>query len=380
MVSDLVCLGLNHQQAPVDLRERVAFSKESLNNALEQAVSFEHIEEAAILSTCNRIEIYAQGHSEYAGAELESFLHSYHQIPSQLLTPHLYRYQGQQALKQLMRVTASLDSLVVGEPQIFGQVKSAFAQAKEQGTVGPQLTRVFSQAFHTAKRVRTETDLGRNAVTIAYAAVQLAKKVFGSLAGLHCLLVGRGEMGSLAATHFKQQEATVELVGRDGELLGLLKNADLVVASTTAQHYLIDIENLKPVMRARRYKPLFLIDIAVPRNIDPAVASLDNVYLYNIDDLAQVVANNLEQRKLKVDLAEEIIHQDIQTYEAMKKERRLAPVISELQAQTLLTTQQELDGFLNQMPMNEEQVKKVEHFARQLSAKLFHSAVKALKA
>lgn len=379
MGSDLICIGLNHQQAPVDLRERIAFSGDRLNDALQKAVLEEHIEEAAILSTCNRIEIYAQGHREHAGCALESFLHRYHQIPDKLLSPHLYHLTGQQALLQLMRVTSSLDSLVLGEPQILGQVKSAYAHAKEQGAVGPKLTQAFSQAFLTAKRVRTETELGKNAVTVAYAAVQLAQKVFGDLKDLRCLLMGQGEMGSLAAAHFKQKQAHIELAGRQSNLEEMLSRADLVVASTSAEHFLIEPVSLKKIMRARRYRPLFLIDIAVPRNIDPKVAELDNIYLYNIDDLSQVVASNLEERQMKVGLAEQIIHEEMACYEAQVQERRLAPVIADLQTQSLLVAEQELNKLLREMSLDFQQTQRLEEFTRQLTAKLFHHGIKALK-
>ncbi len=379
MGSDLICVGLNHTAAPVELRERIVFSRDKLGDALKDAVSQEHIEEAAILSTCNRIEIYAQGHREHAGLALESFLHRYHRIPDRLLSPHLYYFQGQQALLQLMRVTASLDSLVLGEPQILGQVKSAYAQAREHGAIGPALTRVFSQAFLTAKRVRTETELGKNAVTVAYAAVQLAEKVFGSLSGRRCLLLGQGEMGSLAAAHFKQKQAVIEPATRSSNLIALLETADLVVASTSAEYFLIEPVSLKKIMRARRYRPLFLIDIAVPRNIDPRVACLDNIYLYNIDDLSQVIASNLEERQVKAGLAEQIIHEEIESYRIQTVERRLAPVIQELQAQSLLIAEQELSGFLKDTQLSTEQTRQLEAYTRQLTAKLFHQAVCAVK-
>lgn len=379
MGSDLICIGLNHHQTPVDLRERIAFSSDRLSDALQKAILEEHIEEAAILSTCNRIEIYAQGHREHAGCALESFLHRYHQIPDKLLTPHLYHFQGKQALLQLMRVTSSLDSLVLGEPQILGQVKSAYVQAKEQGAVGPKLTQAFSQAFLTAKRVRTETELGKNAVTVAYAAVQLAQKVFGDLKDLRCLLIGQGEMGNLAAAHFKQKQAHIELAGRESNLAQMLEQADLVVASTSADYFLIEPIGLKKIMRMRRYRPLFLIDIAVPRNIDPRVAALDNIYLYNIDDLSQVVASNLEERQMKVGLAEQIIDEEIAAYQIQVQERHLAPVIAELQTQSLLVAEQELDKLLQDILLDEFQKQRLQDYTRQLTAKLFHQGVKALK-
>ncbi|MEI6806227.1 MAG: glutamyl-tRNA reductase [Myxococcaceae bacterium] len=379
MLSDFICIGLNHHQTPVELREKVVFSQDKLTDALERAVLEEYIEEAAILSTCNRTEIYAQGHPEHGGIALETFLHEYHRIPNKLLRPHLYFHQGQNALLQLMRVTSSLDSLIIGEPQILGQVKTAYSHAKEQGAVGPRLTQAFSQAFLTAKRVRTETELGKNAVTIAYAAVQLAQKVFGNLKNLRCLLLGQGEMGSLAVAHFRQKEAVIETANRLSNLETMLEQADLVVASTSAQHFLIEPISLKKIMRIRRYRPLFLIDIAVPRNIDPEVASLDNVYLYNIDDLSQIVASNIEERQMKVSLAEQIIEEEMTSYEIQLQERKLAPVIGDLQTQSLLIAEQELSRLLRDLHLDSEQTTQIELFTKQLTAKLFHQAVTALK-
>ena len=366
--SDLICLGVNHARAPVELREKVAFSKHALPDALKLAVESDAIEEAAILSTCNRIEIYAQGSIERGPNALENFLHGYHQIPRGLLTPHLYCLKGRDVLKQLMRVTASLDSLVLGEPQILGQVKEAYTQALEHGAVGPRLTQAFSQAFLTAKRVRTETELGKNAVTIAYAAVQLAQKVFGNLTGLNGLLIGAGEMGKLAAEHFKIKGACVETAGRSSDLLPMLSRADVVVASTNSNGYIVEPNMLAKVMRARRYKPLFLIDISVPRNIDPEVAVIDNVYLYNIDDLSSVVAANIAEREQEAKRAEHIILQDVSSYEKAQNERKLAPIIHKLQTQTLLTLEQEIA----KAPESEAALKR-------LASRLFHESVLVLK-
>ncbi len=366
--SDLICLGVNHAKAPVELREKIAFSKQVLPDALKRAVESDDIHEAAILSTCNRIEIYAQGSLERGPHALENFLHGYHQIPSGLLTPHLYCLKGQDVLKQLMRVTASLDSLVLGEPQILGQVKEAYTQAIEHGAVGPRLTQAFSQAFLTAKRVRNETELGKNAVTIAYAAVQLAGKVFGNLTGLHGLLIGGGEMGSLAAEHFRNKGALVETAGRSSDLNAMLARADVVVASTNSNGYIVEPKMLSKVMRTRRYKPLFLIDISVPRNIDPEVAAIDNVYLYNIDDLSSVVAANIAERQQEAKRAEHIILEDVGSYERAQQERRLAPVIQKLQAQTLLILEQEIA----RAPEAGDALKR-------LASKLFHESVLALK-
>lgn len=366
--SDLICLGINHAKAPVELREKIAFSKHALPDALKRAVELDAIDEATILSTCNRIEIYAQGSIQRGPEALENFLHGYHGIQEGLLTPHLYCLKGQDVLKQLMRVTASLDSLIVGEPQILGQVKDAYTQALELGAAGPRLTRAFSQAFLTAKRVRNETELGKNAVTIAYAAVQLAQKVFGNLNGLHGLLIGGGEMGSLAAEHFKNKGAIVETAGRSSNLAAMLTKADVVVASTNSQSYIVQQGMLSAVMRLRRYKPLFLIDIAVPRNIDPEVAGIDNIYLYNIDDLSSVVTANIAEREEEAKRAEHIILQEVSAYERAQNERCLVPVIQKFQAQTLLQLEQEIA----KSPESEAALKR-------LASKIFHEGVLAIK-
>ena len=377
--SNLICLGVNHVQAPVELRERVAFTKQKLPDALRQAVEPDVIHEAAILSTCNRIEIYAKGCQEKGPEVLESFLHRFHEIPNRLLSPHLYCLKGYDVLKQLMRVTSSLDSLVLGEPQILGQVKEAYTQAREYGAMGPGLTRVFSQAFLTAKRVRTETDLGKNAVTVAYAAVELAQKVFGDLRGLRGALLGAGEMGKLAAQHFENKGALVEIAGRSSDLVAMLAKVDWLVASTSAEHFLIEPEMLKTAMRLRRYRPLFLIDIAVPRNIDPRIASIDNVYLYNIDDLSQVVAVNLSERQEAAKQAEKIIIEEIDSFSKSILSRKTAPIIQNLQSQSLLVSQQEVNKIKASLKLNAEQESQLEEFARQLTAKLFHEAVQAVK-
>ncbi len=366
--SDLICLGVNHAKAPVELREKIAFSKQVLPDALKRAVESDDIEEAAILSTCNRIEIYAQGSLERGPHALENFLHGYHGIREGLLTPHLYCLKGQDVLTQLMRVTSSLDSLIVGEPQILGQVKEAYTQGLEHGAIGPRLTQAFSQAFLTAKRVRNETELGKNAVTIAYAAVQLAQKVFRDLNGLHGLLIGAGEMGSLAAEHFRNKGAFVEVAGRSSDLNTMLSRADVVVASTNSHGYIVEPSMLSKVMRARRYKPLFLIDISVPRNIDPEVSSIDNIYLYNIDDLSSVVAANIAERQEEAKRAEHIILQDVSSYKRAQEERQLVPLIQRFQAQTLLVLEQEIA----KSPESEAALKR-------LASKLFHEGVLVLK-
>ncbi|MBH1989243.1 MAG: glutamyl-tRNA reductase [Myxococcaceae bacterium] len=379
MGSDFLCLGINHQKTPVELRERLSFSSERLNEALLQAVASEYVDEAAIVSTCNRIEIYAQGHKDFAEAALQDFVTDYHRIPAQILAPHWYCYQGQHAFTQLMRVASSLDSLVIGEPQILGQVKSAFKRAQESGTAGPKLTRVFSQAFHAAKKIRFQTELGKNPVTVSYAAVQLAEKVFGDLSSLKCLLLGRGEMGSLAASHFKEKGTQIQSVGTDFSLQQDLLEPDLLVASATTQAYLVTANALRSIMRLRRYRPLFVIDIGVPRNIDPDIVQIDGVYLYNIDDLSQVVSENLNERKGKALLAETIIRKQALAYDQDKKIRNLSSLILNLENQSRSISEEEWERLLKSNVFSADQRNRLLEFSRVLSSKLFHVAVEVLK-
>ena len=376
---ELVCVGLNHQNAPVGIREQIAFSTDRLSAALKSVFSYDDIQEAAIVSTCNRVELYAKGphHS------LESFLHRYHDLPDLSLSPHLYRFQGIQAVGQLFRVTTSLDSLIVGEPQILGQVKDAYARAKEAGTVGPLLTRVFSRAFLTAKRVRNETAIGQNAVTISYAAATLAQKVFADLSGLRALLVGAGEMGELAAKHFSHKGMIVSVANRSNsspnELEKLLTQNDVVLTSTNAQYHLIDISLMRKVMRLRRYKPILLIDISVPRNIDPAISELDSVYLYNIDDLSQVVTHNLAQRQVEAHLAEQIINEEIAHFKQKEQEKPLAPLITELSQNAHAIADGQLLRTLSQLKLNDDDKQKIEAMTHGIVNKILHGPILNLK-
>lgn len=397
---DFICVGLNHHKTPVEIREQAAFNDLNVDDALAALLDHKNISEAAILSTCNRVELYAHGDVEAAQNSLSGFLHKYHKLPLRALTPHMYCFNGIAAVAQLFRVTTSLDSLIVGEPQILGQVKNAYLRAQNAGALGPLLTQAFSQAFFTAKRVRNETNIGKNAVTVSFAAVELAQKVFGKLDGINCVLIGAGETSELAALHFKQKGAKITVVNRSldnasllakkyscqafdlAKITELLEFSDVVLASTNAANFLLTKEMMQKVMRQRRYRPIFLIDISVPRNIDPQVNLIDGIYLYNIDDLTQIVATNFNVRRKESIFAETIIQEELRFYQKKNQDKHLASIITELKNQAEQIAQVEirkiLHSFKSQVtPTDFEQ--QVSAMARSISSKILHQSISALK-
>jgi glutamyl-tRNA reductase len=345
--------GVNHKSAPVEVRERLAFDENSLPEALLELKRRPGFCEGMILSTCNRVEIALTCQDEpAAGVEVDQFLADTRNVERQWVTPYLYRYEDGAAILHLFRVAASLDSMVVGEPQILGQLKTAYALAKQHGAVSGFLDNLLTRAFSVAKRVRSETDIGANAVSVSYAAVELARDIFGTLKDKKVMIVGAGKMSELAARHLRRSGAThvfvtnrtrerAEEMARlfDGKIvdytqfLGFLPEVDIVIASSGAPHYILMRDDMKKVIEARKNRPMFLIDIAVPRNIEPSVNTLDNVFLYDIDDLQKVVATNLEGRQHSAEEAEAIIREEVERMMARLKEREVVPTIVSLQEQ-----------------------------------------------
>jgi glutamyl-tRNA reductase len=328
---NIIVVGLSHKTASVDIREKVAFSPNNIEKPLHELVALEGIVEGIIVSTCNRVEIYATTRDIAGGiARIRRFLADWHHLPYDLLEPHLYSYHGEEAIRHVFRVASSLDSMVVGEPQILGQIKTSYGYAAEYKSSGIILNRFLHKAFSVAKRVRTETRIASSAVSVSFAAVELARKIFGALSDKTVFLIGAGEMCELAARHFltngakgvmvtnrtfERAERLAEEFGGEAvpfdELFLHLHKADIVLTSTGAPHAIITPKDLEEVIRRRRMRPMFLIDIAVPRDIDPAVNELDAVYLYDMDDLQKVVAANLEGRMQEADKAEAIITEEI---------------------------------------------------------------------
>ena len=327
----IVLVGVNHQTAPLDIREKLAFADETVPAALEALVALPAVHEVILFSTCNRVEVlFSTDDAPAATAAVTACLCGMKALDPEKLAPVLYRHVGDAAARHLFRVASGLDSMVVGEPQIFGQVKKAYRQAVIRKTTGVILNRLIHRTFFVAKRVRSETGIGDSAVSISYAAIELARKIFGTLEDRKVMLVGAGEMAELAVEHLVGHRAgTIWVANRTleramalaktfkgtavsfEEIPDLLSQADIVVSSTGAHGLVITRDQVKGVMRSRKNRPLFFIDIAVPRDIDPDINKLENVYVYDIDDLKEVIDGNLDERRREAVKAERIVDESV---------------------------------------------------------------------
>jgi glutamyl-tRNA reductase len=343
----LLLVGINHRTAPVELRERVDFQTVGLERALHELAARGIANEAVVLSTCNRAEMYAACEDLSIGREdLLTFVSQFHGIGRDDLTPHIYDASDLDAARHLFRVAAGLDSLVVGEPQILGQVKEAHSVAAEQHVVGPLLNRLFHASLATGKRVRTETALAAGAVSVSYAAAALAKKIFGDLQGRSVLVIGAGEMGKLTARHMKSQgvrqvtiiSRTMAHAARAAEAIGgsaapwdeldtVLGASDIVITATGAATPILTKAHIDAVMRPRRNRPLFIIDIALPRDVESSAGEIEQVFLYNIDDLQATVRENLARRSGEVSRAETIVGEEVERFGAWFRSRGAIPTV-----------------------------------------------------
>jgi glutamyl-tRNA reductase len=343
----LIVVGLSHRTAPVELRERVDFQGRA-ESALRALAARGSTDEAVVLSTCNRAELYAVCQdSAAARADLASFMSDFHGVDPVQLAPHVYDFRDLDAARHLLRVASGLDSLVVGEPQILGQVKEAHMLATGAQTVGPVLNRLFHSSFAAGKRVRSETGLASGAVSVSYAAVALARKIFGDLAGRNVLVVGAGEIGKLTAQHLKSQGVqqvtivsrtmahavrTAEAIGGASaapweEMNAALGASDIVITATGAGAIVLTKAHVDGVMRQRLNRPLFIIDIAVPRDVEPAAGEIEQVFLYNIDDLQATVRENLARRASEVLRAEAIVGEEVGRFNAWLRSRGAIPTV-----------------------------------------------------
>jgi glutamyl-tRNA reductase len=331
----LLLIGISHRTAPVELREQVDFQTRGVGAALQALAARESIHEAAVLSTCNRAELYAVCEEvEPSGADLIRFVAEYHGVEYAALQPHTYQRADLEVARHLFRVAAGLDSLIVGEPQILGQVKEAHNAAVVQRTTGPVLNRLFHFSFGAGKRVRNETALGSGAVSVGFAAVSLARKIFGELKGRNVLVVGAGEMGKLTALHMKSQGVhrvtivsrsmahaarTAEAIGGASaapwdEMDAALCASDIVITATGAASPILTKAHVETIMRSRRNRPLFIIDIAMPRDVEAAAGEIEQVFLYNIDDLQATVQENLARRAGEIGRAESIVGEEVERF------------------------------------------------------------------
>jgi glutamyl-tRNA reductase len=397
----LVLLGVSYKTAPVDLRERLDFSSRDLGAAVEALASRPAALESVVLSTCNRSEIYlASNDLPHARADAVSFLSDYHQVPAETFVPHVFEREDAAVVQHLFRVAAGLDSLVVGEPQILGQVKDAFTAASGRHCCGPLLTKLFHSSFAVGKRVRTETGLGEGAVSVSFAAVQLARKIFGKLTGRQVLVIGAGEMGKLTAQHLRTQGvgqivitsrtlARAEEIARavDGiaapwsELMNVLAPADIVIASTGSPVPILSRAQIETVMGRRRRDPLFIIDIAVPRDVDPAAGDLEQVFLYNVDDLQAIVRENMTRRGAEIQDAEQIVGEEVRRFLAWHRSRGAVPTIVALRQRFDAIRRAELqrhDGKLS--TLGPDARARVDEITRLIVEKLLHEPTEQLKA
>lgn len=396
----LTVTGINHKTAPVEVRERLAFDDQALPGALSALRSRPGVAEALVLSTCNRVEVAlaCDGEADARACVLD-FLTTSRHVPADSVALHLYHHEETEAIQHVFRVASSLDSMVVGEPQILGQLKSAYAAAKAHGALGGYLDAVLTRAFSVAKRVRSETEIGKSAVSVSFVAIELAREIFGSLAGRKVLLVGAGKMSELAARYLHRSGATQIFVtnrthDRAVEMARLfqgltveydrfvakLPEIDIVITSSGAPHYLLRKEEMRRVIEARRNRPMFLIDIAVPRNVDPAVNDLDNVYLYDIDDLQKVVDSNRRERLKHAEEAEAIISQEVERTISRLRAREVTPTIVGLQErleQVRLAEIERVRGRLGALTPQQEEA--VETLTRGLINKIAHTPIAELR-
>jgi len=358
----LFVAGLSHRTTPVELRESVDFARDGIERAVAALASAGIAAEAVVLSTCNRAEVYAVGETDATAGALTRFFSDYHNVPAATLDDHLYVHRGIDAARHLFRVAAGLDSLVVGEPQILGQVKAAYAAAGDLHATGPVTNRLFHFAFAVGKRVRAETGLGEGAVSVSYAAIALARKIFGDLAGLNVLILGAGEMAKLTGVHLRAQQvrqiaiasrtlAAAESLARqlDGRAVAWtaldasLGEADIVITATGAAQPVLTRRRVEDAMRPRRRRPLFIIDIALPRDVEAEAGNLDQVFLYNLDDLRGIVKDNLTRRTSELARADAIVEEEVAKFSAWLQSRGIIPTVVALRQRFEAIRQAELN-------------------------------------
>jgi glutamyl-tRNA reductase len=398
----LLLVGISHRTAPIELRERLDFQARGVQHALRLLAARATTDEAVILSTCNRAEIYAVCNDPGpTRADLVTFLSEFHGVDGATLAPHLDSATDLDAAGHLFRVAAGLDSLVVGEPQILGQVKEAHGSASEAQTAGPILNRLFHSSFAVGKRVRTETGLGSGAVSVSFAAVSLAKKIFGNLKDRSVLVVGAGEMGKLTAVHMRSQgvdrvtiiSRTMATAARTAEAIGgalaaawddmdaVLASSDIVITATGSASPILSKGRIEALMRTRRNRPLFIIDIALPRDVEPAAGEIEQVFLYNIDDLQATVRENLARRETEVASAQAIVADEVQKFAAWLRSRGAIPTVVALRQRFEQVRRSELERLEPKLAsLSPEARGRVEEITRLLVEKLLLMPTEQLKA
>jgi glutamyl-tRNA reductase len=395
----LILVGLNHRTAPVDVRERLNVPEPKLQDTTSALRNIDGVDGAAVISTCNRVEAVVSSRDEDVIEQLVDWLAARAGTHRAELEKHLYILRHGDVVKHLFRVAAGLDSMILGEPQIGGQVKKAFMTAQELGTLDALLTQVYENTMRVSKKVRTDTGIGEHAVSVPYAAVELAKKIFGDLRGLQVLLLGAGDMGELTAEHLHQQEVKQVFVANRSHERALelahrfagsavqfdridehLGRCDIVIASTAAPHFVIEPWQVSRALDVRRNRNLFFIDLSVPRNINPAVSDIDGAYLYNVDDLQQVADANLGLRQQKAGDAEQIVLREVEAFRKRLVAQDAVPTILELQQRLETIRAAELEKCLRKVgPMTPEQREAIEMFSTQMVNKILHYPILQLR-
>ncbi len=393
-------LGINYRSASLDIREKVVFAPENMTKALQSLIKAIDVTEASILSTCNRTEIYLVTPNDLDNSieKVLDWLASYHKVLPEILLNSFYTYKDENAVRHLMRVASGLDSMILGEPQILGQLKSSYAVAQEAGTVATKLNQLYQQAFFVAKRVRTETAIGQNPVSVAYAGVKLSQQIFSNFKDVHVLLIGAGETIELVAKHLlekkvgsitvsnrtlRRAEELAEEFGAHAILFSdipeFLEKADILISSTGSQLPILGKGAVESAIKKRKHKPMFMLDLAVPRDIEPEVANLDDVYLFTIDDLQEVILENMRSREDAADKAKKIIEDGVNEWKKQIKGLDAVAVIRAFRKNIEKTRDIETEKALISLKSGQDPEGVLKNLARSLTNKLMHSPSRKLK-
>ena len=386
----LLSLGINHLTAPVDIREKVAFAPEQMTQALHELQDIPAVSETVIVSTCNRTEIYCDASSECAEV-ITHWLTAHHGIGENSLSPYIYQHSDQEVARHLFRVASGLDSMVLGEPQILGQLKDSYDRARGGNAINSILDRLFQHSFSVAKRVRTDTEIGSNPVSVAFAAVNLSKQIFGNLDELHALLIGAGETIELVSRHLQSQQigsmtianrsierarTLADQIGADAVQINAipeqLVRADIVISSTASQLPILGKGAIESALKQRKHRPVFMVDLAVPRDIEPEAGKLQDIYLYTVDDLKSVVDENLRGRELAAEAAQEIVNLEVTMFDRWLRTHQSADQIRQLRDGAELIRQQAVEKALAQLAQAADPEQAIQRLANEITNKLMH--------
>jgi glutamyl-tRNA reductase len=396
----IVVVGLNYRTAPVEVRERFTFKERDLPEALKQLQNTKSILECVIVATCNRTELYAVvDRNHLCGHYIRHFMEQWFKLPREQFTNHLYMYEDDRAIEHLFRVACGLDSMVIGETQILGQIRDAFLLAQERKTTGTLFNALFKQAVTLAKRAHSETSIGESAVSVSYAAVELGRRIFGQFGGKTVMIIGAGKMSELTAKHLYANGARrVFVVNRTydravsladkfngiplsmNDALHRFGETDIVISSTGSDGYVLGREQVAAAMSRRKSRPLFMIDIAVPRDLDPAIASVENVFLYDIDDLEGIVESNLEQRRQEAVKIEAFIAEELEAFRQWYKTLGVVPLIRALQDKAAAIHEETMESLSNKLPdLNERELKVIRKLTKSIVNQMMHDPILRLK-